>query len=73
MKSPTKPVVEDLPVIETVGFEQTAKGWVVVVARLQGSRVLSRDVVGEPANKQNGVELLRITIAKRLILGLKDS
>lgn len=65
------PAQED-KVVETLGFEQTAKGWVVIVVRSQGNRVLAKDVVSEPAGKHVAVELLKINVSKRLILGMKD-
>lgn len=68
---PPAPLEEDLPVVETVGFEQTAKGWVVVVCKVRGSKVFDKEIVGAPSGRHFAVELLKITVARRLILGLK--
>jgi hypothetical protein len=70
---PTAPVEEEPRVVESIGFEQTPKGWVVLVIKTRGDRVVSKDLAGEPAGKSTASEFLKMTVAKRLILGLKDA
>jgi hypothetical protein len=56
---------EDLPVVDLVGLAKTPRGWVVVEVRIQGDRVLEKEVVSkDPEPKGYAAKRCMIHVAK---------
>lgn len=58
---------DDLPVFESIGLAKTPKGWVVVLQKTQGQRVLDTEILEGPAPRAIVSEALKIAVVRRLL------
>lgn len=61
------PVAEDLPVVESITLQRTPKGWIVVILRSKGDRVVDKEIVCEPQARAFANESLKIQVVNRFI------
>lgn len=66
-KLPVPPVVEELPVVESITMQRTPKGWIVVVLKSRGDKIVDKEIVCEPQPKAYATESLKIQVMNRLI------
>lgn len=65
--SSTPAAVEELPVVESITMQRTPKGWIVVILRSKGDRVVDKEIVCEPQAKVYASESLKIQVVNRFI------
>lgn len=61
----TKPEPE-LPIVESIGLQKTAKGHVVVLVKTQGDKVLDRELLSEPGSQVLAMEWFKIQTVRRI-------
>lgn len=65
---PPKPLEEELPMVESLTWRRTPKGWVVILLRSRGDRILETETLHEPQAKAYAAEQLKVAVVTRLIL-----
>jgi len=53
------------PVVETLGWERTSKGYVLFALKTQGNRVINREILAGPDVKGVAQERAKIEVVKR--------
>jgi hypothetical protein len=58
--------VEDLPIIESIGFTKVKLGWTVVLIKSQGHEILDTEILSGPEPKAIAMENMKLAVVKRL-------
>ncbi len=61
--------MSDLPVVESITLQRTAKGWVVIMLKSQGRTIIDEEILSDkPMAREYACNTLRMEVARRFLL-----
>lgn len=59
---------DELPIVESLAFQKTKQGWVVVLITSQGLKVLDNELLSKPLPRLQALDKLKIYFAQRFLI-----
>lgn len=63
----TPKVEDELPILESIGWVHLPKGWIVILTRSQGDKIIEKEILTEPESRSVAAERMRILMVRKVL------